>query len=288
MLDRLAFATIQGTIYCSGFNWALRCVLVRRERMLRDRKWTFVAATAAVTLFTVGVRANTVDLTTVGSSGEINDAWYVQTGPQPTGTGVIQPFVRIQGTGTEAGYNTDYRPVEFQTKDQNQWTHSLLLSSVPIVSYRGGQYRQFLLDINEGGNTNLARLSLDEVQIFLGAAGDLHNYPSGLGTLIYDMDAAPDGPGDVELNYRLNSGSGSGDMFLYVPVEKFAQSSNPYVYLYSHFGTPNASDAGFEEWSTIQQESPPVGAPGVPLPSSALGGIGLMGLTAARCRRLNK
>src|SRR5258706_2573029 len=216
-------------------------------------------------------QANTVDLSTRGSSGQINGAWYIQTDPQLTGTGVIQPFVRIQGTGTEAGYNTDYRPVEFNTKDQNQWTHSLLVSSVPIVTYQGQQYLQFLLDINEGGNTTLARLSLDKVEIYLGAAGDLHNYPTGLGTKVYDMDGRPDNNSRVELNYRLNSGSGSGDMFLDVPIGNFALSGAlPYVYLYSHFGTPNSSDAGFEEWAPLQgQNNPPVQAPPeTPLPTT--------------------
>lgn len=244
-----------------GARFVERC-----KSMMQVAIWSIVVTIGGAT-----VRADTVvDLTTVGSSGQINGAWYVQTGPQPTGTGVFLPFVRIQGTGTESGYNTDYRPVEFDTKDQNQWTHSLLLSTVPIVTYKGQQYREFLLDINEGGNTNLSNLTLDEVQIFLGATGDLHNYPSGLGTLVYDMDAAPDGPARVELNYRLNSGSGSGDMFLYVPVANFAISTNPYVYLYSHFGTPHTSDAGFEEWSS----DPAV----VPLPSAASAGAGLMGL----------
>lgn len=223
----------------------------------------------------------------------INGAWYVQTDPQPTGTGVIQPFVRIQGIGVEEGYNTDYRPVQYDTKDQNQWTHSLLVANVPIVTYRGGLYRQFLLDINEGGNANLAQLSLDKVQLFLSATGDGHNYPTGLGTKIYDMDGAPDGASVVELNYRLNSGSGSGDMYLYVPVANFALSATlPYVTLYSHFGTPHTSDAGFEEWSTLKQTSPPVPGPdAAPLPSTAWAGAGLFGLLAVgsfRRRRLDQ
>ena len=229
-----------------------------------------IVTAASVVLQTSTAHANVVYLTTKGSSGQINDAWFVQTDPQPTGTGVIRPFVRIQSKGTEDGYNTDYRPVELDTKDQNQWTHSLKVTDVPIVTYNGGQYRQFLLDINEGGNDTLKQLSMDKVQVFLGAAPDLHNFPS-LGTLIYDMDASPDNNSRVELDYRLNHGSGSGDMFLLVPLANFALSSNPYVYLYSSFGTPNKSDAGFEEWSTV-------GPAVVPLPSAAWAGLSLMGL----------
>jgi hypothetical protein len=156
------------------------------------------------------------------------------------------------------------------------------------VTYQGQQYLQFLLDINEGGNANLARLSLDKVEIYLGAAGDLHNYPTGLGTKVYDMDGPPDNNSRVELNYRLNSGSGSGDMFLDVPIANFALSGAlPYVYLYSHFGTPNSSDAGFEEWATLQGQNPPVDAPPpeTPLPATAWAGGGLLVMMAAGRRR---
>src|SRR3954453_4324920 len=91
-------------------------------------RWWTAAALAAVGLVTSAgsARANfIINLTTAGSSGSSQGAYFYQADPQPTGTGVFQPFVRIQQTGTERGYNTDARPVEFQTKDENQWTHSL-------------------------------------------------------------------------------------------------------------------------------------------------------------------
>ena len=72
------------------------------------------------------------------------------------------------------------------------------------------------------------------------------------------MDAGADN--SVKLDYALNSGSGSGDMLLYVPEANFATATGPYVYLYSKFGLPipgdssnvsadEGSDAGFEEWA---------------------------------------
>ena len=238
---------------------------------------------AILGLWTSNTQADTVvDLTTVGSSGQINGAWYIQTSPQPTGTGNFQPFVRIQnapGATWESGFNTDYRPVELDTKDGNQWTHSIKVSNIPVVTYAGQLYRQFLLDINEEGNPDGKMITLDNVQIFLGATGDLHNYPfnvaPNLATMIYNMDGAPDGPLRVELNYKLNNGSGSGDMFLLVPVANFGHVDS-YVYLYSHFGVPNVSDAGFEEWS-VRPGSPVI----VPLPPAAWAGLSLMGLLGA-------
>ena len=232
----------------------------------------------------------TIDITTRGAAGLGNGAWYIQTDPQPTGTGVIQPFVRIQNKVTESGYNTDYRPVEFDTKDENQWTHALKISDVPVVSHVDGngvttQYRQFLLDINEGGNTTLQQLSLNEVEVYLGPTNLEHNYPN-LGTKIYTLDT---GGHDrtVELSYRLNSGSGSGDMFLLVPNSLFT-GPNQWVYLYSNFGVPNGSDAGFEEWAVLKANNPPPPPPGegVPLPAVAYCGFALLGGLGLRRRQV--
>ena len=250
---------------------------------MRFTKLTLTLAFAGLIL-TSSARGGsiTIDITTRGATGLGNGAWYIQTDPQPTGTGVIQPFVRIQNRFTESGYNTDYRPVEFDTKDQNQWTHALNIADVPIVTYLGGQYRQFLLDINEGGNTTLQQLSLNEVEIYLGPTNLEHNYPN-LGTKIYTLDTSGKDR-TVELNYKLNSGSGSGDMFLLVPNSLFT-GPNQWVYLYSNFGIPNGSDAGFEEWAVLQANNPPPGEGVVPLPAVAWGGLALFGGLGMNRRR---
>jgi hypothetical protein len=55
------------------------------------------------------------------------------------------------------------------------------------------------------------------------------------GSLVFRLDAGGDNA--VALNYALNTGSGSGDMFLYVPIAAFAGfGSGDDVTLYSHFG----------------------------------------------------
>src|SRR5262245_40144732 len=71
-----------------------------------------------------------VDLTTAGSSGTIGVATFVQTAPQPTGTGVIKPFVRLQANGLERGFNTDHSPLNGELADikAGTWTHSVLVS----------------------------------------------------------------------------------------------------------------------------------------------------------------
>src|SRR3954470_1821463 len=109
--------------------------------------------------------AGTLDLTS-GGSGTFNGAIFTTTTTQPTGTGVIDSFLRLQNTGTEQGYNTSARPVEFDQKTDPNFTRDLLLSSVPVVNINGTAYRQFLLDINEQHNTAGHLLSLDKLQLF--------------------------------------------------------------------------------------------------------------------------
>src|SRR5207253_2118326 len=108
-----------------------------------------------------------IDLTN-GGTVTYQGAIFTTADPKPTGTGFINPFVRIQGSPTEAGYNTDARPVEFQTKDENQWTHSLLLSSMAKVNINGVDYYKFALDINEPGAPAKSTLSMNSFEVYQG------------------------------------------------------------------------------------------------------------------------
>ena len=237
--------------------------------------------------------ADTLDLTTAGSSGFVGGAFFQQTSPQPTGTGVIQPFLRLQNNGVEQGYNTSARPIEagYNSKTDPNFTRDLLLSSVPVVNINGTAYRQFLLDINESNGQNRELLSLDRLQIFQSPNGNISQY-ANLGTKIYDLDGT--GNNAVLLNYDLNHGSGSGDMFANIPDALF-DPSLPYVNLYSLFGNTmgadGTSDAGFEEWATLGGNTPPVNE--VPAPATllfaALGcGVGMVGYTIRSVRKHRK
>ncbi|MHC4463815.1 MAG: hypothetical protein ACYS30_20645, partial [Planctomycetota bacterium] len=199
-----------------------------------------------------------LDLTTAGSSGTINGAFFEQWDGQPTGTGVFDPFLRIQhdpppSAGIEAGYNTD-GTIEFQTKDDggHNWCHSLPVSLLIPVTIGGTSYYQFALDVDEtkaqGGPTG-SLLSLDELEIYLQAGPAEFPYSSFVNK-VYDLDNG--GDNWVLLDYSLNSGSGSGDMIVSIPTSLF--TGGDYVYLYSQFGLQHngykcAADDGFEEWS---------------------------------------
>ncbi len=217
-------------------------------------------ARAAVIIMTPEVRH---DLTN-GGSVTINNAEFITVDQQPTGSGVIHSFVRIGAAnqGVVEGYNTDGRPLQFDEKESATFTRSQRLDDLKVVTRNNTEYYQFLLDINQEAKAPL--LTLNEVEIYLGNAPDLLSYSpnrsgggTGFGpnsTFVYDLDQGTDNA--IDLNYNLNSGSGSGDMWAYIPKANFdtakAGNNNNFVYLYSKFRVPNANNDGYEEWSGVE------------------------------------
>ncbi len=199
---------------------------------------------AAVSLFVAAtpLYADLVDLS-VNTSGTVTAGTgqlttFERFNDPPTGTGVFNPFVRIQSKGEEKGYNTDGTP-EFDTKS-GTWTHSIKLGDLLIMNGN----LEFLLDINQDEKGDDELLSLDVLKIFLADSPDLDDYAGGLGTLVYDL-----GDNWVKIdNSIFNPGSGTGDVRALIPVDP-SWSADKYLYLYSEFGAHNNSNAGFEEWS---------------------------------------
>jgi len=212
------------------------------------------------------IAATTVDLRTAGASGTILGAFFQQIDPQSTGTGIIEPFLRLQAEGNEAGYNTSADKAVFDDKT-GIWTHDLLLSTLAVVNNGGVPSYQFLLDVNQNSGSDHENLSLNQLQIFQSNVANRNDgsvdkdtgYLTGLAGVtknVYDMNPTSGTDGNVVLlDYSLNSGSGSGDMFLYIPVSAFGAGA--YVTLYSQFGNPPGtygSNDGFEEWSATVPE----------------------------------
>jgi len=209
---------------------------------------------------------STIDLASAGAAGGANGAIFTQANPQPTGTGVIRSFVRVQSPGSatlEQGYNTSARPLQFDENSSPVFTHSLRLRDIPEVTVNGAKYREFLLDVNQSASTPL--VSLDELRLFVGAAAGVNAYNADShqlagATQVYDL-----GNNWIKLDASLTHGSGSGDMFALIPSSSFGADTSQYVTLYSKFGVNNAANGGFEEWAVSAK---PVS---VPLPSGTAG-----------------
>lgn len=218
-----------------------------------------------------------LDLTTRGAVASASGAIVRQVDAQPTGSGHIQSFVRLQSHGIEQGYNTSHRPLQFDEKWNRNFTRDLKLSDVPVVTVNGAAYREFLLDINQRSAS--AKLSLDAVRIYTSPRAGLSGYRHNTQTLggeqaRFDLDAERNV--SVMLNAKQNAGSGKGDMVLLVPETAFAGvTAESYVYLYSRFGGifGGKANGGFEEWAVRKScgEPPPLPAP--PAGTSSLSGM---------------
>lgn len=214
----------------------------------------------------------TLNLTTAGTFGTINDSLFQTANAQPAGTGVFNTFLRVQASPSEQGYNTD-GALQYDTKTG---THSVLLAQIPIVfgdgtngTQEGVAYREFRLDINEPSSSANALIVLDGLQVWQEESGGLTNFTTGSGFsgghtnyLVYNMDAG--GNNAATLNANLSAGSGQSDLRVLIPDTSFINdAAHRFVTLYSQFGSSDpASDAqsagGFEEWSTATGNGPGV------------------------------
>jgi hypothetical protein len=227
-------------------------------------------------------QATIVDLTN-SDSGTVNNALFYFSSKQPTGTGVIDPFLRVQADPSEQGYNTSGGTV-FDDK-AGPWTHDIQFSDLQTtqVTVNGAAYYQILLDVDEpGGSKSL--ISLDSLQFYTSSTGSKTTTDlSQLGTLRWSLDGSEDSY--VMLDASRNSGSGSGDMYAYVPASAFnGVSSSDFIYMYCRFGDQAAADGttegGFEEWSLAASPVPEVSGL-IPI----LGLIAVVGLSGVLRRR---
>jgi hypothetical protein len=166
-----------------------------------------------------------------------------------TGTGIFPSFVQIQNTGTEEGFNTDYRPAVEDTDSSPVHNHSITLGTIPIVNIGGIDYREFRLDLNEQDKP----ITLESLQIYKAGVGNLPDLSTA--SLLYNMD----GNGDVAVDLTAwSSGSGHSDYKVLIPNSYFSGSADgDFIYLYSKF---SGADAGFEEWSLGPASPTPPGS----------------------------
>jgi len=234
------------------------------------RKMTILVVMAAMLCACGAALAATEwDLTPLGSEYWIGGALFSNSISRSTGTGIFDPFLSIQADPAEQGYNSDYRPVQFDESSNTMKTHALWLNTVPTLDIDGVLYREFRLDANQSAN---APISLDILRIYQSSVPTLTGFDAGW-EKIYDMDTGADN----WVRVASGTGSGSGDMRLYVNSSLFTKD---YITLYSYMGTNVPSNDGFEEWGVLaQSEAPPIPeASSIILALSGLPSVGVLGL----------
>jgi hypothetical protein len=262
----------------TGYIYPLVILLQGEELNMKEILWWFkppkkrlhkgrlaLGITILILLTTITAIATNYALLNQGSVVQIGEAIYRSYTPtDASGSGTFDSFVRVSAANQEVvkGYNTDYRPVEFDENTSPSFTRSYKLSNVPIVNDPDfpGVYREFQLDINQTAGQDI---SLDEVEVYLTMLPDITGYPfPGYAAKVYELDEGEEG-NSVRLNYDLAAGSGKRDMILRIPDANFynvdgypycsykASECTTYVVLYSHFGEDQPeffNDDGFEEW----------------------------------------
>ncbi|HYJ04449.1 MAG TPA: hypothetical protein VEX43_04905, partial [Chthoniobacterales bacterium] len=115
-------------------------------------KRNFIAALSAAGML---VSAGIAQAAVVNLSGDadqsvtVNGAIFETNDQHPTGTGVYDPFMTIQRSGWEQGYNSSTG--NFDTKREPQWNHEIKFSDLAAnaTTINGTVYFGFSVDINE-------------------------------------------------------------------------------------------------------------------------------------------
>lgn len=255
-------------------------------------------------------------------ANDLGTAYFTWDQQQPTGTGVLEPFVRIQQNGSEQGYNTttsNSGQLPFQEKF-GVWTHDVLISDLALTA--DGLFYEFVLDLGEpvsntAVNGQNSLISLDGLRLLSATTGGQTNKgtlsnstngdwdwaASGYNQLLWDMDR--DGTGDyvnntilLDANREGNPGNGVSDMVMRVQKDVIERAEGDYFILWSRFGLTEDYDGAagaksfgtFEEWAyrSVSGDGgggPPGGGVPIPAPLALIGlGAGLLGWKTRKAR----
>lgn len=270
------------------------------------------AGAAIVNLTTVNIAGNapnTMVNANTGSTfrgGFINGALFRDPSVDGSaGSGTFRDLYRIsppsgQGNVMEEGYN---RPGVLHTSVPNGFDPYLRMAD--LIQDASQTSYIFVVDLNESNNATDRYLSVDDLKIWVGGTTDPAVLPNSLsatmaalGIPAFDMNLS--GQQNLALlDATLSSGSGGGDLFVFVPKAFFPQNADPnaFIYIYTKMGSYTGAP-GFGAGATQEQISIPgksissgssvstitSGLATVPEPSTFAGllAAGLLGLVRRR------
>jgi uncharacterized repeat protein (TIGR01451 family) len=169
-----------------------------------------------------------------------------------SGTGIFDPFLTVQQTGSETGTNlfngSTYATGDAISSSDNR-TSLLEISKIPVVGVGGMQYLEIRLDLNEvGGGDSKAEIRLTDLKIYGSSNPTLSSF-SGM-TPLYSLDT--EALNTTVYMWDDFKGSGRSDVVMLIPKSYFA--SNPeYLFFQAAF---SGTDGGFEEFSTLVLQAP--------------------------------
>lgn len=229
------------------------------------------AGAAIVNLTTVNVAGETPDTmlnVNTGSTfrgGFINGALFRDPSVDGSaGSGTFRDLYRIsppngQANVVEEGYN---RPAVMNTSVPNGFDPYLRMSD--LIQDASQSSYIFVVDLNESNSATDRFLSVDDLKIWVGGTTDPVTLPNTLaatmtelGVPVFDMN--PSGQQNFALlDATLSSGSGGGDLFVFVPKSFFPQNADPnaFVYIYTKMGSYTGAP-GFGAGATQEQISIP-------------------------------
>jgi len=158
--------------------------------------------------------------------------------------GQVDTFLRLRHNGSQAGYNSDARPLRTDQQGGRWTTHALKLSTVPIIVVGGVTYSEFLLNIDL--RSNRSGITLKDLQVFTSNNKFLwgcnaNSNELGGKTAVFDRDGA--GDVSVRRNGNLNTGSHKGDAVGLIPKAAFGGHKDVFV-----FTSFSGANAGAEEF----------------------------------------
>ena len=205
------------------------------------RYFTSAAVFAAGMLVVNTATATVVDLSADGQDN-VNGAIFTINNTQPAGSGVFKPFLTVQNSPWEQGYNSSTG--NFDTKREPQFNHEIRFSDLQMTTINGQSYYGFAIDVNEPNGGGKSTISLNDLSLWTSAttqnstSTDSNGFFNGsLGTLRYNM------AGTVVTYDDQHHGSGQADISVFVPTSYFAgTNANDYVYMFQRWGNTDASE----------------------------------------------